>query len=73
MTKLKLPADHLVDSTDTNEYAEGLRDEDLAESYLYDTDVAVDDYIPDGVNENEDGDRPLYDEQGYVKMHMPKI
>lgn len=68
MTKLQLPSDRVIDSTDTNEYAEGLRDETLAEEYLIDTEVALDDFVPDGVNENQEGERPLYNEEGYENM-----
>lgn len=68
MTKIKLPSDHVVNSTDTNEYAEGMRDENLAEAYLYDVgNIPVDDYIPEGVDEMQEGERPIYDEEGYVE------
>lgn len=70
MTKLHLPSDRVIDSTDTNEYAEGLRDETIAEEYLIDTEVSIDDEIPQGVNETQEGDRPLYDEQGYDENRL---
>lgn len=70
MTKLELPSDRVIDSTDTNEYAEGLRDETIAEEYLIDTEVPIDDEIPEGVNETQEGERPLYDEQGYDENRL---
>jgi len=65
MAILEFPDDRIVDSTDTNEYAEGLRDENLIEEDLIDTEVATEDRIPGAVNETAEGNRPLYDEEGY--------
>lgn len=70
MGKIELPADRVINSTDTNEYAEGFRDETAAEEYMIDTEIAIDDAIPQGVNETKEGKRPLYDEQGYD--HIPE-
>lgn len=63
-------SDRVIDSTDTNEYSEGLRDENIAEEYLIDAEVSIDDEIPQGVNETREGERPLYDEQGYDKNRL---
>lgn len=67
MGEFKLRSDRRIDSTDTNEFANGMRDENLlAEDLVEDAveDVSLDDEIPDAVNENRDEDRPLYDESG---------
>ncbi len=70
MSKFHLRSDRVIDSTDTNEYSEGLRDENIAEEYLIDAEVSIDDEIPQGVNETREGERPLYDEQGYDKNRL---
>ena len=67
MEELKLPSDRRIDSTDTNEFANGMRDETLLAEDIYDdtaTDVPLDDDIPDAVNENMEEERPLYNESG---------
>lgn len=65
MKIVRYSSDRVVDSTDNNEYAEGYRDETLVDEDGWDTEVATDDAIPDGVNELEEGDRPIYNEEGY--------
>lgn len=65
MEEAKFSSDRVVNSTDNNEYAEGYRDENLVEEDGWDSEVAIDDTIPDGVNELEEGERPIYNEEGY--------
>ena len=65
MKPLRYDTDRTVDSTDNNEYAEGLRDETAWDEEIIDTERAIDDEIPDGVDETREDERPLYDESGY--------
>lgn len=65
MKNLEYESDRTVDSTENNEYSEGLRDENLVDENLLDINTPVDDKIPYGVREIREGDRPLYDEEGY--------
>lgn len=63
MKELRLRPDRTIDSTDNNEFANGLRDETLlAEDML--EEIPVDDRIPDGIDETGEGERPVYDEMG---------
>lgn len=62
---LRMPSDRIVDSTDNNEYAEDMRDENLVGEDLWDSEIPEDDEIPDGIDELGEGERPLYDEEGY--------
>lgn len=63
MAEIKLPTDRRIDSTDTNEFATGLRDEQLLAEDLV-VDVPIVDDIPGGVYETGEDDRPLYNESG---------
>lgn len=65
--RLRYDSDRTVDSTENNEYTEDFRDENLVDENLLDVDIPLDDRIPDGVNEERQNDRPLYDEEGYRK------
>lgn len=65
MEDFEFTTDRTVDSTGNNEYAEGMRDENLWDDDLIDTDVSIDDRVPDAVGETNASDRPLYDEQDY--------
>lgn len=65
MKKIKFDTDRTIDSTENNEYTDGYRDENLVDDNLLDTEIPVDDSIPDGVDEDRTEDRPLYNEQGY--------
>ena len=49
MRKIKLPTDRTVFSTDNNGYAGNERDETLVDQNLWDSEIATDDRIPDGV------------------------
>lgn len=69
MGKIKFRNDRTVFSTDNNGFAGNERDENLIEEDLIDTRIAVDDRIPDGVDEIVEDDRPVYDEEGY--RHNP--
>jgi len=62
--KIAFKTDRVRNSTDNNEYSEGLRDETELAEELIDTEIPTDDMIPDGINETQEGDRPLYDEMG---------
>lgn len=64
MTDFRLPADRVIDSTDTNEFATGVRDETLLDEDIVQN-VPIDDTIPDGVDELEEGERPIYNEDGF--------
>ncbi|MCL2561388.1 MAG: hypothetical protein FWE10_03585 [Rikenellaceae bacterium] len=59
--------DRTIDSTDNNEYADGERDETLWDTDIVDTEVPVDDAIPDALDEYNEGSRPLYSEDGFRK------
>ena len=65
MKHFEFETDRVVDSTENNEYQQGLRDENLIEEDLMDTEIPFTDEIPDAVKENKEDDRPLYDEEGY--------
>ena len=65
MKRVKFDTDRTVDSTENNEYTESNRDENLVDENIWDTDIPIDDEIPDGVDEDRMDDRPLYDEEGY--------
>ena len=69
MRKIKLPTDRTVFSTDNNGYAGNERDETLVDQNLWDSEIAADDRIPDGIGEIGEDDRPVYDEEGYT--HAP--
>ena len=69
MGKLEIRNDRTVLSTDNNGYAGNERDENLIEEDLVDTEIPVDDRIPDGIGEIVEDDRPVYDEEGY--RHEP--
>lgn len=69
MERLKYRNDRTILSTDNNGLAGNQRDENLWEEDLIDTQIPVDDRIPDGVDEIVEDDRPVYDEQGY--RHNP--
>lgn len=62
---IQMPTDRIINTTDTNEYAEDLRDELVWEESLVDTEIPVDDRLSFEVDENGEGERPLYDENGY--------
>ena len=62
MRKIKLPTDRTVFSTDNNGYAGKERDETLVDQNLWDSEIAADDRIPDGIGEIGEDDRPVYDE-----------
>lgn len=65
MKSIEYDSDRTVDSTENNEYNEGLRDENLLEENLLDTEIPIDDEIPEALRETREKDRPLYDEDGY--------
>lgn len=67
MKHFEFETDRVIDSTENNEYVEGFRDENLIEENLLDTEIPFTDKIPDAVKENQEEDRPLYDEEGYRK------
>ena len=69
MRKIKLPTDRTVFSTDNNGYADNERDETLVDQNLWDSEIAANDRIPDGIGEIGEDDRPVYDEEGYT--HAP--
>ncbi len=59
-------SDFTINSSDTNEYADGQRDENLWEENILDTDVPLDDLVPEAVGEYGNP-RPEYSEDGYRK------
>ena len=65
MRKIKLPTDRTVFSTDNNGYADNERDETLVDQNLWDSEIAANDRIPDGIGEIGEDDRPVYDEEGH--------
>lgn len=60
-------SDYTINSSDTNEYADGDRDENLWEEDLLDVDIPDDDLIPEAAGEYG-GQRPEYNEEGYRRM-----
>lgn len=65
MSKLRFSSDRSINTTENNEYAEGYRDENLIEKDGIDSEIPLDDEIPDIVNESGEEDRPIYNEEGY--------
>ena len=65
MNKIELPTDRIIDATDNNEYAEGLRDEGLSEEEMMNTEIPLSEDIIDDFDESGEGERPLYNEEGY--------
>lgn len=57
---VEFPTDRTVISTENNGFAGDERDENLVE-----TEIPLADRIPGAVRETEEGDRPIYDEEGY--------
>jgi hypothetical protein len=58
-------ADRQIFSTDNNEYAEGLNDENLWEEEILDYDVPLDDEIGEYCSTLDEHRRPLYTENGF--------
>ncbi|MDR0907434.1 MAG: hypothetical protein LBM63_02315 [Rikenellaceae bacterium] len=58
-------ADRQILSTDNNEYAEGLNDENLWEEDILDTDVPLDDDIGEFCSTLDEHHRPLYSDTGF--------
>lgn len=54
-----------VISTENNGFAGDERDETLIDENLVETEIPLADRIPGAVRETEEGDRPIYDEEGY--------
>ena len=48
-----------------NGFAGGERDENLIDEELLETEIPLDDRIPDAAHEDAENDRPVYDEEGY--------
>ena len=57
---VEFPTDRTVIATENNGFAGDERDENLVE-----TEIPLADRIPGAVRETEEGDRPIYDEEGY--------
>ena len=65
MGKIEFPTDRRVISTQNNGFAGNERDETLIDENLLETEIPLDDSIPDAVHETEEAERPVYDEEGY--------
>lgn len=65
MGEIKFRNDRTIFSTDNNGFAGNERDENLVEENLVDTEIPIEDRIPDGIDEIVEDDRPVYDEEGY--------
>ena len=52
-------------ATENNGFAGGERDENLIDEELLETEIPLDDRIPDAAHEDAENDRPVYDEEGY--------
>lgn len=70
MGKVAIRPDRTVFSTQNNGLAGNERDENFVEENLWNSEIAVDDRIPEGIGENEEDNRPVYDEEGYT--HDPE-
>jgi len=57
--------DRTVIATENNGFAGGERDENLIDEELLETEIPLDDRIPDAAHEDAENDRPVYDEEGY--------
>lgn len=64
MSEFEFATDRTIISTENNEYATGLRDENEAPVDLVEPYTVIDDIIPEAVHENGENPRPLYDENG---------
>lgn len=60
--------DRIIDSTENNEYNEGLRDENLIEENLIDVDIPEDDLIANEARREKEDNRPLYSEDGLREL-----
>ena len=69
MDIVEFPNDRTVISTENNGFAGGERDENLIDEELLETEIPLDDRIPDAAHEDAENDRPVYDEEGY--RHAP--
>lgn len=65
MGKIEFSTDRRVISTQNNGFAGNERDETLIDENLLETEIPLDDSIPDAVHETEEAERPVYDEEGY--------
>lgn len=65
MDIVEFPSDRTVISTDNNGFAGNERDETLIDENLLETEIPLDDRIPDAAHEDAENDRPVYDEEGY--------
>lgn len=65
MEKIRYRSDRTIFSTHNNGFAGNERDETLVAENLVDTQIPIDDRIPDGVGEIVEDERPVYDEEGY--------
>lgn len=63
MGVIRVNSDRTVDSTDNNEFADGMRDETMIPDNLIEI-ISIDEEIPEALDEAEVGERPLYDEAG---------
>ncbi|OKZ03971.1 MAG: hypothetical protein BHV65_02090 [Alistipes sp. 58_9_plus] len=54
-----------VDAVALQRFAGGERDENLIDEELLETEIPLDDRIPDAAHEDAENDRPVYDEEGY--------
>lgn len=62
---VEFPTDRTVISTENNGFAGDERDETLIDENLVETEIPLADRIPGAVRETEEGDRPIYDEEGH--------
>ena len=62
---VEFPTDRTVISTENNGFAGDERDENLIDEELLETEIPLDDRIPDAAHEDGENDRPVYDEEGY--------
>ena len=62
---VEFPTDRTVISTENNGFAGDERDENLIDENLVETEIPLADSSPGAVRETEEGDRPIYDEEGY--------
>ena len=58
MDIVEFPNDRTVISTENNGFAGGERDENLIDEELLETEIPLDDRIPDAAHEDAENDRP---------------
>ena len=65
MDIVEFPNDRTVISTENNGFAGGERDENLIDEELLETEIPLDDRIPDAAHEYAEHDHHVYEKESY--------